>query len=73
MDVYPILQKIVLTKSVYFKEKQVFSNFYKVLDSLFLTNTLFFVGCNLSDPDIQLILENVTISAKRPSSLCIAV
>ncbi len=56
--------QIVLTRSQYFKEKQKHSNFYKVLDSLFLTNTLFFVGYSLSDPDIQLVLENVNISAE---------
>ncbi len=56
--------KIVLTRSQYFKEKQKYSNFYKVLDSLFLTNTLLFIGYSLSDPDIQLILENVNISAE---------
>jgi hypothetical protein len=56
--------KIVLTRSQYFKEKLNFSNFYRVLDSLFLTNTLFFIGYSLSDPDIQLVLENVNISAE---------
>lgn len=58
--------QIVLTKSEYFKAKQVFSNFYKVLDSLFLTHTILFLGYSLTDPDIQLVLENVNIAA--PSS-----
>ena len=58
--------KIVLTKSDYFSARQTYSNFYKVLDSLFLTHTILFLGYSLSDPDIQLVLENVNISA--PSS-----
>jgi len=56
--------KIVLTRSQYFRERLNFPNFYKVLDALFLTNTLFFVGYSLSDPDIQLLLENSNITYK---------
>lgn len=56
--------KIVLTRSQYFHERQNFPNFYKVLDSLFLTNTLLFLGYSLSDPDIQLMLENSNIAYK---------
>jgi hypothetical protein len=58
--------QIVLTKSEYFQVRQKFSNFYKVLDSLFLTHTILFIGYSLTDPDIQLVLENVNITA--PSS-----
>jgi hypothetical protein len=35
-----------------------------VLDALFVTHTVLFVGYGLSDPDIQLLLENATISAR---------
>jgi len=55
--------KIVLTKSEYFRARQSFSSFYKVLDSLFLTHTILFLGYSLTDPDIQLVLENVNIAA----------
>jgi hypothetical protein len=55
--------KIVLTKSEYFRVRQSYSSFYKVLDSLFLTHTILFLGYSLTDPDIQLVLENVNISA----------
>ncbi len=55
--------QIVLTRSQYFKARQNHSNFYKILDSLFLTNTLLFIGYSLNDPDIQLVLENVNITA----------
>jgi len=56
--------KIVLTRSQYFRERQAHASFYNVLDALFLTNTLLFIGYGLSDPDIQLVLENTNISAK---------
>jgi hypothetical protein len=58
--------KIVLTKSQFFKARQENLNFYKVLDALFLTHSILFLGYSLTDPDIQLVLENVNISA--PSS-----
>lgn len=54
--------RIVLTKSEYFKAKQQNPNFYKVLDALFLTHTILFVGYSLTDPDIQLLLENSSIA-----------
>lgn len=57
---------IVLSRSSYYRARRDFPGFYDVLDALFLTNTLLFVGCSLGDPDIQLVLENVHISA--PSS-----
>lgn len=59
-------QKIVLSRSSYHRARRDHPGFYDVLDALFLTNTLLFVGCSLADPDIQLVLENVNISA--PSS-----
>jgi hypothetical protein len=58
--------KIVLTRSQYFKERQEHSAFYTVLNALFLTHTILFIGYSLSDPDIQLVLENSNIAA--PSS-----
>lgn len=56
--------QIVLTKSEYFTVKQLYSNFYKVLDALFLTHTILFLGYSLTDPDIQLVLENINISVQ---------
>lgn len=55
-------QKIILTRSQYFEAKNKFSNFYNLLDSLFLTHTVLFIGCGLTDPDIQLVLENTNIA-----------
>jgi hypothetical protein len=56
-------QKIILTRSHYFEQRQKFGTFYNVLDALFITNTLLFIGYSLSDPDIQLLLENSNIAA----------
>lgn len=55
--------KIILTRSQYFKERQQHGIFYNILDALFITNTLLFIGYSLSDPDIQLVLENANIAA----------
>ena len=55
--------KMVMTRASYFEARRTHSSFYAILDALFLTNTLLFVGCSLSDPDIQLVLENANISA----------
>lgn len=57
-------EKTVLTKSEYFGARQSNSGFFKVLESLFLTHTLLFLGYSLSDPDIQLLLENGAIAAQ---------
>lgn len=56
--------RIVLTRSQYFKERQEYGSFYTVLDALFLTHTILFIGYSLSDPDIQLVLENTNIAAR---------
>lgn len=55
--------RIVLSRSQYFRERQLHAGFYNVLDALFITHTILFVGYSLSDPDIQLVLENSNISA----------
>ena len=56
--------KIVLSRSQYFAAKQKHSLFYRVLDSLFLTSTVLVLGYSLTDPDIQLVLENASIAAQ---------
>ena len=55
--------RAVLTKHQYFKARQESPNFFKILDALFMTHTLLFIGYSLSDPDIQLLLENTNITA----------
>ena len=55
--------KIVLTRSQYFEQRRSHANFFRVLDALFLSSSLLFIGYSLSDPDIQLVLENASIAA----------
>jgi hypothetical protein len=58
------ISKIVLSRSQYFKAKQENNEFYAILNSLFMTNTLLFLGYSMSDPDIQLVLENSNIFSR---------
>lgn len=55
--------RMVLTKAQFFDARQREPQFYKVLDALFLTHTILFIGYSLADPDIQLTLENANIAA----------
>ncbi|AXN52193.1 hypothetical protein MMRN_51880 [Mycobacterium marinum] len=57
-------QKIVLTRMQYFAARRDYPQFFAALDAIFLTNTLLFVGSGFNgDPDIELLLQNVNISA----------
>lgn len=55
--------KMVLTRSEYFHARARHAGFFSILDSLFLVNTLLFIGYSLSDPDITLVLETAQLSA----------
>lgn len=54
--------KMVLTRSQYFHARARHPGFFAILDSLFLVNTLLFIGYGLSDPDISLVLESAQLS-----------
>lgn len=54
--------KMVLTRSQYFHARSNYPGFFSILDSLFLVNTLLFIGYSLSDPDIGLVLETAQLS-----------
>jgi len=57
-------QKIVLTRMQYFAARRDYPQFFAALDAIFLTNTLLFIGSGFNgDPDIELLLQNVNISA----------
>jgi hypothetical protein len=49
---------IVFTHGQYSRVRNEYSGFYRILDALMLTHTFIFLGCGISDPDIQLVLEN---------------
>jgi len=53
----------ILSKSAFFKSRSTAPAFFKSIESLFLTYTLLFLGYSVGDPDIQLLLENSTITA----------
>lgn len=56
--------RIVLTRKQYFDARRFYPQFFAVLDALFLTNTLLFIGSGFNgDPDIELLLQNANISA----------
>lgn len=50
--------KIIFTHKQYSEARCRYASFYRILDALMLTHTFIFLGCGISDPDIQLILEN---------------
>jgi hypothetical protein len=64
----------ILTRSQFFEARLKYPGFYKILDSLFLTSTILFIGYSINDPDIQLVLENANISAigSHPHYACMA-
>ncbi|MDR3596434.1 SIR2 family protein [Clostridium sp.] len=51
--------KIIFTGKQYYKAQAEYPEFYSLLHSLFLTNTVVFLGYSLSDPDINLVLQNI--------------
>lgn len=57
-------EKTILSKSDYYQLRKEHSRFFDVVNAMFLTHTVLFVGYSLDDPDIQLILENTNITAQ---------
>lgn len=55
------IKDTIFTKKQYYEAKKNYSEFYSMIQALFMTNTVLFLGCGLSDPDINLVLENVHI------------
>lgn len=55
--------KAVLSRSQYFSAKLNHPGFYSIMDALFLTHTVLFIGCSLEDHDIRLVLEGSTQAA----------
>jgi hypothetical protein len=56
-------ERTILSKSDFFRARATHPAFFRSAESLFLTHTLLFIGYSISDPDIQLLLENSTITA----------
>lgn len=51
------MDKLIFTQDEYYKARREHPMFYKVLESLFLTHTVLFLGYSLNDPDINLLLD----------------
>ena len=49
--------QMVFTKGDYARARHRYAAFYSLLDGLMLTHTCLFLGCGVSDPDIQVLLE----------------
>ena len=49
--------EMIFTREEYVRARLRHSSFYSVLDALTVTHTLLFVGCGVSDPDVQIMLE----------------
>lgn len=50
--------RMIFTRKQYGEARCRYASFYKILDALSITHTFIFLGCGISDPDIQLVLEN---------------
>jgi len=57
-------QNVVLSRSSYFNARRNYPEFFRLMSAIMTTNTVVFFGYSFSDPDIQLILENVHIDTK---------
>lgn len=55
-------EKTILTKSDFFNARSKHNGFFEALESVFLTHTILFIGYSVTDPEIQLILENNIIT-----------
>ncbi len=56
------VDRIVFTHGQYSRVRNEHSDFYQIINALLLTHTFVFLGCGMSDPDIQLVLENLNFS-----------
>lgn len=50
-------QGMIFTREEYKRARFEFGSFYDVLDALAVTHTVLFIGCGVSDPDVQIMLE----------------
>lgn len=57
--------RMIFLKSQYHKAKNDHWKFYEILKSIFLTNTVLFLGCGMTDPDLLEVLEDVKITASQ--------
>lgn len=56
-------QNMIFSKADYHRAKKKYWRFYEVLKSIFMINTIVFLGCGMEDPDLLEILEEVKITS----------
>lgn len=61
-------ESLIFSREDYANLMHKHQNFYKIFDSLVMTNTFLFIGCGLSDPDLSLTLEKYSSTFKVSSS-----
>jgi len=54
---------VILSRGGYYAARRDNASFFRVCEAAMMLNTILFVGYSFSDPDIQLILENNSISS----------
>jgi hypothetical protein len=54
---------IIFTSKQFFDAQLNYPGFYQILKALFITNTILFLGYSLSDPDINLVLQEIKNTA----------
>ena len=53
------VDKMIFSGTQYFKSRRDYPDFYRILEAMFLTHTVLFIGYSMNDPDIQLVLEGL--------------
>ncbi|MBJ7570386.1 SIR2 family protein [Bacillus halotolerans] len=61
------IDNLVFTEKQYYDAKARYPEFYQILNALFLTHTVVFLGYSLNDPDINLLLETASNSISKSS------
>lgn len=55
---------IIFSRSQYAEARTKYNTFYNIFNALVLTHTFLFIGCNIHDPDIRMIFEDVCFKYK---------
>lgn len=50
--------RMIFTRNDYYQARHACPEFYRILDALAITSTFLFIGCGVSDPDVQLMLSS---------------
>lgn len=67
-------ERMIFTREQYARAQYEFSGFYSLLDSLITTHTFLFLGCGISDPDVQMLLSRHAnmFPGSKPHYMCLS-